>query len=260
MIGTKPVNPKTPQLRPLGCIVRRPGDDSGADRMRAGDEVFVDVVDLLPQIFRAGIAKRCDRVNVARNLEHPAPDGGKDRLHGPDDPVVERVDRAFGPRFAYTPHDERLDVGRLDLNEYYGPRSNLLERFREGRDANAGSKRMSFDLLSGTRSDAKATASRHASRVENGIVMHHHYPVRRCMDVKLNRFGAELDGSHECRNRVLGQRVVRSAVGDSDWGAALDQVFLGGAGREKAEPIERGGPGQSALTLALPARLPNQPE
>jgi hypothetical protein len=36
-------------------------------------------------------------------------------------------------------------------------------------------------------------------------------------------------------------------------------VFLGRAGPE-AEPIEAAEPGQSALTFALPARLPKQPE
>lgn len=119
---------------------------------------------------------------------------------------------------------------------------------------------MGLDALRGRSRDSFLPGSRHVSRVENGIVMNDHYTVRRPMDVELDRLGAQLDGSRECRNRVLGQRVMRSAVGDSEWGAALDQVFLGGAGREKAEPIKRGGPGQSALTLALPARLPNQPE
>lgn len=89
MVGAYPIDPNPPQRSPLRWIVRRPGDDSGADRVRAGDEVFVDVVHLLPQVFRACLAERCDRVNVPRDLEHAAPDGGKDRLHGPDDAVIE---------------------------------------------------------------------------------------------------------------------------------------------------------------------------
>lgn len=108
--------------------------------MCAGDEVCVDVVDVLPQVFGTCRAERCYRVDVPCHLEHPAPDSGKDLLYGPDNPVVERMDRAFGHGFAYTPDDEWLDVPRLDLNEYHGARSNLFERFGEGGDADAGSK------------------------------------------------------------------------------------------------------------------------
>lgn len=108
--------------------------------MRARDEIIVDVIDVLPEVLGAGRAERHHRVDVPRHLEHSASDRGKELLDGPDDPVVERVNRAFGRRFAYTPDDEWLDVPRLDLNEYLGPRSNLLERFREGRDTYAGSE------------------------------------------------------------------------------------------------------------------------
>ncbi len=108
--------------------------------MCAGDEVSVDVIDVLPQVFGTGRAERRHRIDVARHLEHAAPDRGKDLLYGPDNPVVERMDRALGRGFAYTPDDEWLDVPRLDLNEYHGARSNLLERFSEGGDADAGSK------------------------------------------------------------------------------------------------------------------------
>ncbi len=96
---------------------------------------------------------------------------------------------------------------------------------------------MRFDLLTRSIRDNDSSAARHISRVENGIVMNDHYPVRGPVDIELDCLGAQLDSPFERRNRVFGQGVVCPAVGDRDgaWVGArgLGQGFLGGSGRKR---------------------------
>jgi len=249
------------QRCPLRRLVRGPRDNPGAHRVRSRNEVFIDVVHMLPQIFGASGAERGDGIDVPRDLEHPAPHGREDLLYCPDDSMVERMNRAFGRGFAYTPHDERLDVARLYLNEYTGSRSYLLECFREGRDPGSRSKQMRSDLLGSAGCNPSPSASRHISRVEDGIVMNYDYPIRRSVDIELDCLRPQLDRPLERRNGVFGQGVVRAAVGDREGTGrpAVDQVLLWGFGWERAEPADSCERGKSALTAGVPVRLPNEP-
>lgn len=95
---------------------------------------------------------------------------------------------------------------------------------------------MRLDLLTRSIRDGDSSASRHISRVEDGIVMNDHYPVRGPVDIELDCLGAELDGPNERRNRVFGQGVVCPPMGDCDRAGVgagrLGQGFLGGSGRK----------------------------
>jgi len=125
---------------------------------------------------------------------------------------------------------------------------------------------MGFDLSTGRIRDSHPGTARHISRIEDRIVMNHHHPVRGPVNVQLDRPGAQLDGPLEGGNRVFGQAIMRPAMRDGDRVAGktradgLIQGFLGRIGAEKAEPMNCGGWGQSALTPLGSARLPNEAE
>lgn len=124
------------------------------------------------------------------------------------------------------------------------------------------------DFLCGAGRDQSPATARHISRVEDRIVMNNDDPIRSSVDIQLDCLRAELYRPVERRNGVLGQNVMRPAVRDRERagvtgaagaGGALDQVYLRGFGWNRAERINRGERGQSALTAGPQLRLPIEP-
>src|SRR5688572_6152900 len=69
------------------------------DRMSARDKLVVDIVHVLPEVFRAGVLEGCNRVDVAGDLQNAAPDCREDLLHVDDGAVIEGMDGALGAGF-----------------------------------------------------------------------------------------------------------------------------------------------------------------
>ena len=83
---------------------------------------------------------------MTRDLEKARPDCREDRLHDPDDPMIERMDRAGRSGFADAARHQRLDIARLDLHVRYGPVADGVERLGQGRNAGPVSKRELLEL------------------------------------------------------------------------------------------------------------------
>src|SRR5687768_12064209 len=109
-------------------MVGGPCNHAGANFISAGDEVLIDVVHMLPKIFRSRGLKRENRIYMARDLKNAASDRRKDFLYVEDDAVVEGMSRAVRAGFTKTPHHERLDIPCLDLDENDCARTDGVQR------------------------------------------------------------------------------------------------------------------------------------
>lgn len=73
-IGAQGVHADRVKPAPECGIIRRPRDNARANRMRTAHQIFVDVVDVLPEIFGSRCDERSDWIHVPRDLEHTAAD------------------------------------------------------------------------------------------------------------------------------------------------------------------------------------------
>jgi len=210
VIGTNTVGADFPE-RPPPLGISSPGDHFGADLVCARDEVFVDERNLLPQVLGAGGFERRDRINVTAYLENAGANGGEDAFDIVNDAVVEGVHCAIGGGLSYRAHDQRLDACRFDLDvderAVVDGAQDVFERWNldvliepepgELRDAHLGNA-----------SNGKV------GRVDDGIVVNDDFSVSSGVHVELDCVGAKLYRPHEGRDRILGERLVGSAVGD----------------------------------------------
>jgi hypothetical protein len=157
--------------------------------VRALDGLFVDRVDLLPQIVGGRGDERSSRIYMPRDFENSRPDCREDCLDDHDDPVVERVHgaRCFG--FADAARDQRLDVARLDLDIDSCPVADDIERFREGRNGRTVSKRELLELRCRQLGDRPPRRPLRVPGVNNWIVVNDDNPVAGRVDVELNSIG-----------------------------------------------------------------------
>jgi hypothetical protein len=196
--------------------------------VRRRDEILIDVIDVLPQIFGSGFAERRNRVEMPRNLEHAASDRGKYFLHRPDDAMVERVNGAIRPRLADASYDMWLDVPRLYLDENRRPRSDRFERLRQRRKGDVRGERVGSQLIKTRGGNWDCRAFRHTFRIETRIVMNYHHPIAGRMHVQLDGLSPQIEGLLERRYAVFGQGIVGAAVGNPEWcGAAVGQLNSG---------------------------------
>lgn len=124
----------------------------------------------------------------------------------------------------------RLNVPRLYLDEDGCPGSDRVERFRQRRDGDARGELVSPQLVKRGQSDRGAGISRHASRMDHGIVMHYNHPIARRVNIELHGVGAESERALKRGYRVFGQGVVGAAVGNPErrgGGAASGQRYSG---------------------------------
>ena len=226
-IRTDAVDAELLERGPLRLVVGCPRNDTCSQRVSRFHELLVYIVDMLPEVLGADRAQGCNWIHVPGHLEHSAANRRKDPLYRSDDTVVKGVNRAARRGFAYAPYDERLDVRRLDLDVSYRALADLFESFRQGRDRCSGNERVPPQLWCRCRRDAYPGASRHISRIEDGIVMNDYDAIGRSVNVQLDTVGPELESPPERRNRVFGQTVVGAPVRDRNrCPAGSGQMFL----------------------------------
>jgi hypothetical protein len=73
---------------------------------------------------------------------------------------------------------------------------------------------MGAEIRCGHSCNSNRGGFRHASRVDDRIVMNNYYAVGGRMNIELDRVGAQLDCSRKRGYRVFRQRVVCATVGD----------------------------------------------
>lgn len=89
MVGADSVDSDAAEEGPLGTVVRRPCYHTSANRVRVSEKLLVDIVNVLPEVLCSSRAERRDRIEVSRNLKHPAPYCRKYSFHCFHDTVVE---------------------------------------------------------------------------------------------------------------------------------------------------------------------------
>src|SRR5688500_2996622 len=180
---------------------------------------------MLPQIFRSSFSERRNGVEMSSNLQYAASDRWEYFLHGPHDAMVERVDGAVRPRLTDASYDMRLDVPRLYLDEYRGPRSDRFERLRQSRNGDTWSEWIGSQLIKTRGGNRDCRTFRHTFRIETRIVMNYYHPIAGRMHIQLDGLSPQIEGALERRYAVFGQGVVRAAVGNPEWcGAAVGQL------------------------------------
>jgi hypothetical protein len=197
--------------------------------MGALDGLFVDRIDLLPQVICGRSEERGSRIDVTRSLENARPDCRKNGLDGLDDTVVERVHSAHRFGFADAPRDQQFHIASLDLDVHCGPVSDDIERFSQGRNATTVGERESLQLRCGQLGDGLSRGPLWEPAVYDGIVVNDDNAVASRVHVQLYSISSKLDGALECGKRVLGMRLVRPAVSDPLWRVAActcGQAFL----------------------------------
>ena len=80
-VGADAIDPQRIERLPLCGFVRRPGDDSRANRVCSLDNFPIDGVDFLPEIFGGNSGKGGDWIDVARHFEHSSADRREDALN-----------------------------------------------------------------------------------------------------------------------------------------------------------------------------------
>jgi hypothetical protein len=211
-VGADAIDADVSQRLPLIGVVSGPGDDSGVDGVRARNELFIDVRNLLPQILGPSGDERSDRIDVTRDLQHAGSHRWEDALHRFDDAMVERVDGALRFALADNAHHERLDARRLYLDINPDIRAQRIEYRRERRNLDVLGKPEFADLRGRQLSDG---TGRESGRIYDRVVVDDDGSVFGGVDVELDRIRAQLDGANESRNRILGQRLMSTTVGDS---------------------------------------------
>ena len=192
--------------------------------MRVRDERLVDIIDVLPQIFRSREPERGGGIDVSRHLQHATPDGRKYFLHCLHDAVIERMHGALRLRLANGSDYVRLDVTSFDFNEHCSARADRVERLGQRRNPNSRTDLVMTQSIVLSGRDGDFLARRHTFRMKDRVVMDNYNPVARPMDVELYAFRAEGERRFERGDRVFGEAVVRAAVSNSERGrAALGQ-------------------------------------
>ena len=228
-VGADSIHSEGVQSFPLLGLVRGPRDDPRTNRVRPLDDLFVNRIDFLPEVFRGRSDKRSGRINVTRDLENARSHCRKDRFHDPDDAVIERMNRAACFGFAKTTRHQRLDVLRLDLHVDSGPVANGIEGFRKRWNARSVSERELLELRCRELSDGLVRRPLRMPGVDYRIVVNHDNPVMGRVHIQLNSIGSELDGALEGSERVLGMGLVRAPVSDAlrrVQAATCSQAFL----------------------------------
>lgn len=129
--------------------------------------------------------------------------------------MVKRVYRTTCFGFADAARDQRLDVACFDLDVDNRPVADEIQRLGERRYASAVSERELLELRSGKIGDRLVCRSLRVPGVNDGIVVNDDNPVIGGVHVQLYSVGAELDGTLEGRERVLGMCLVRPAMSDA---------------------------------------------
>jgi hypothetical protein len=104
---------------------------------------------------------------------------------------------AVGVAFADHAHDERLDAERLDLDVDSDISPNCVKNGGKRRDLDILIQSELSELVISELGDAM---TREAIGVDDRIVVHDDGAIARCVDVQLDRFGAQLDGAEEGRD------------------------------------------------------------
>jgi len=125
--------------------------------------------------------------------------------------MIERVHRTTRIVLANDAHDERLNARRfdLDVNRRVGP--DRIEDGGEGGNLNGLAESKIPELCVRQLSDG---ARRQIGSIYNWIVVNDESTVAGPVDIQLDCLGTQLDGAQECRDRVLGQRLMGSPVRD----------------------------------------------
>jgi hypothetical protein len=182
----------------------------------ACDELFVDEVDLLPEILGAGFSECARRIQMPRDFEDPRPDRGEKSFYGFHYAVVEGVDRAVRRRLPYRTNHQRLDVPRLDLDKHCRTVSDCVQNFRERGNEHSLSQRKAPQLIHGKIRNARSPCIPEIAGLNDRVVVYYHRAVACRMYVQLNSLGSKLDGAQKSGNRILGKSVMRTPVGDRD--------------------------------------------
>jgi hypothetical protein len=241
--------------------VRGPGDHSRVGRVRASDEIFVDEGHLLPEVLRTGGSERRNRIDVTPDLKHAGANRGEDALHISNDAMIERMNGTVRGGLANGAHHQRLDMNSLDLDVHEGALTDRVKHIVEGRNLDIMLEPKSRELRTGHFGNAPKGM---ILGVNRRIVVNEDLSVTGGVHIELDRVGTKLDSPHEGGDRILGQRLVRAAVGDALRNRAAANwrgqpfpcvVALGTMSAKLMNAVKRG---QSALTATAAERLPDE--
>src|SRR4051812_50218227 len=140
--------------------------------------------------------------------------------------MVEAVDREGAAAPIEDGGDCLLYAFALDLDEQRRAVAYEVTGLGERRDVRAGDGRpmRGVQLAPQRGRDLPAGA-------RNGIVVYHHYPIGRGVDVELDALRPRREGGGEGGERVLALPARHPAVGDSEWRAGHRDRPGGGRGR-----------------------------
>ena len=125
--------------------------------------------------------------------------------------MIERVHRTTRIVLAKDAHDERLNAPRFDLDVNHRVGSDCVEDGGEGGNLNALVEPKIPELCVRQLGDG---ARRQIGSIYSRIVVNDDSAVAGAVDVQLDRLSTELDSAQKRRDRVLGQGLMRSPVGD----------------------------------------------
>jgi hypothetical protein len=179
--------------------------------MNARHELFIDERHLLPEVAGSGRNERCEGVDVTRDFQNSSWNRRENAVHCFDDAVVESVYCAHDGRLTDRADDQGLDARRLDLDVHGCPVADGVENVVECRNLDAVREWKVPDLGGGEAGDVGNGCSR---RIYDGVVVNDDDAVASSVHVQLDCIGPELDRPKKRGDRVLGERLMRTAVGD----------------------------------------------
>lgn len=131
------------------------------------------------------------------------------------DPMVERMNCALRLAARHAGDDlcdKRLYIRRLDFDVRFGRAANCAQRLIECWYDNSRSKLDRLEVRCGKCGQRATSKFRLAGSRYVEVMMDDDDTIGSCMDIELDRIGAQVEGRPKRRNRVFGVSVANSPV------------------------------------------------